>query len=304
MREAAVVVAAVTLAAAAACPAPSSDRGPVDVSLQLATRQSCGVLSGLDYDTSCMAAVDVRVLDAVTHELITEQCRRLDDTRPTLRAALEGSTPLVEVSKLSANRAVIFQVRGLHDVADGVDGGPAGTVDPASLCANAADDKQWLFWGDSDPVDLRPLDANDSDASHIVRIVLDCRDCTFGTQTQCGGTSCFGCAGVGAGTCPASIPTSFCVPTVACDKACNKDGDCFEGLACVNHVCIASVPSGELCSPCGAEHGGLGCGDGFDCVRRGTSGDAFCADVCPGADHVCAAGTKCTRLGNDLQLAN
>jgi hypothetical protein len=273
-------------AGVSACTPTTEDRPPAPLSLQLATRQSCGVLSGLDYETSCMAAVYVRVLDA-TRTQIYEECRPLDEAAGErageLRELLLRGEPLISFTKLSTNQTVTFEVRGLHDV---------GLDDGADLCAGADDSDHWLFWGVSAAVDLTRLEDKDG---LVVPVVLDCRDCTY----ACGDQQCFGCPAIGASaSCPAGFPPSFCAPTTTCDKACETASDCFGGArACVEGKCDTDTVNGGLCSPCG---GSVGCADGLTCVARGSTQRGFCAPPCP--DETCAAGTKCNRLGNNLVL--
>jgi hypothetical protein len=289
-----VVVALVALlaVASAGCTPPAHPTNPVKLSIQLATRQSCGVLSGLDYDTSCAAAIDVRAIDPATRLPIpgAEQCTPVSDAAQ-LRDLLEGA-PLATVARLSANRRVILQVRGLHDLdASGID-----------LCQDPnGDHAHWLFWGDSDAIDLSQFASGDAGTS-LLRIVIDCRDCTF--SSGCASPPCFGCSGLiadaGPDQCAADFPLSFCVPAVACDKACDSNADCFEGArGCVNHVCDTAQLTGTLCSPCGGT--GAGCADKYQCVLRNGDPQGFCAPLCP--DAVCATGTKCNRLHNALELA-
>jgi hypothetical protein len=227
---------------ASCTPAPPLERQPVELALQVATRQSCGVLSGLDYETSCLAAVSVRVLDD-TGAALHESCELVKEPRPTdLRGILRGPS-LFSFSGLSANRVVVFEVAGLHDkdLADG--------ETPESLCANPAQRTgDWLFWGESDPIDLAAYDGA-SPPSPVIPIVVDCRDCTY----ACGDEECFGCLGLGEdheAQCSAEFPPSFCVPVVSCDKACDDEDDCFEGArACVEGRCDVEQIDGRPVLP-------------------------------------------------------
>lgn len=266
-------------------------RPAAQFSLQLATRQSCGVLSGLDYDTSCVAAVYVKAFDPSKVELFSE-CKVLadDDRSADMRALLSREEPLISVRGLSATGVVTFEVRGFHDV--GFTGNP---------CATPNDNRNWIFWGQSDPVDLATY--NDSEGPPLIRVVLDCRDCSADVD----GDEVFGCVGLNAGepdggpvdeTCGPEFPASFCVPVVACAKGCTTGDDCFQGArTCVANTCDTDTLTGELCSPCGDL---IACGDNFVCVEK-PGQDPFCAPACPGVDP-CATGTKCNRLGNNLAL--
>jgi hypothetical protein len=263
---------------ATACPVGTpEERPPVELSLQIATRQSCGILSGLDYDTSCLRAVHVRVLDELRRQL-DQYCVPLDPPPTELRELLRGEA-ILRFSRLSTNRTVSFEVRGLHG---------AGGVDVEDLCAGAASARYWLFWGESPLVDLTTYDGDAG--NRLITIFVDCRDC------ECDGEDCFGCAGIRADTCPAEMPTAFCVPTSSCDKACQRDDDCFNGARrCIDGRCDVATINGGLCSPCNAV---AGCGDRLSCVGR-VGGPSFCAPACP--DAFCTTGTKCNRLGNNLE---
>jgi hypothetical protein len=267
------------------CTPEAAPRPPVALSLQIGTRQSCGVFSGLDYDTSCLSAVYVAVRDADGGGLVVEQCTRLEARKAELGELLRGEAVL-DFSGVSTDRRVIFEVRGMHD--KGADG--------ADRCQDAEDENHWLFWGESDVVDLTAFD--DEGGNVVVPVVVDCRDCAF----ACEPGDCFGCDAIGR-TCPLDTPESFCVPGVAfqCDKRCDDDGDCFEGArACLDTgFCDTREPTGGLCSPCALIDGVVdGCGDGFTCVGPPGSTQGFCAESCPA--HFCVQGTRCNRIGNNL----
>lgn len=288
LTSSAAIMVATMLSAWTGCQPALDPRPPAELSLQIGTRQSCGVPSGLDYDTSCLAAVDVLVLDEST-EVIDERCIPLDNRVGELRELLRGEA-ILRTSGLSAKGIVIFEVRGLHDAGVGADGGPIGA---GELCARPALADHWLFWGRSVPVDLGKYDA--AGGTDVIPIIIDCRDCTF---AGCGALPCYGCAGFGA-ACPAAMPTSFCTPTGACDKSCVEDNDCFEGaLPCVFDRCADDQALGRLCGPCNDR--GVGCADGFTCVGAPGARDGVCTPLCP--DALCPAGTKCTRLGPDLAI--
>lgn len=280
-----VTVAAPLLALVVGTCAPRAEsRPPAAASLQLATRQSCGVLSGLDYNTACLAAVYVLVLDE-TRRALFETCQVLDEQlgarSPDLRTLLEQ--PIIDITGLSSQGTVTFEVRGFHDV------GAAG-IDP---CRSPATTDNWLFWGESDPIDLAKYD--DGEGAPLIRVVLDCRDCSDADGV-------FGCGGItvdDTGTCGPELPDAFCVPTVSCAKACDDSDDCFEGArACSEGSCDVALLSGGLCSPCG---GAIACADDFVCVEK-PGQSPFCAPPCP--DARCPNGTKCNRRGNGLDLAD
>lgn len=282
-------VASLLLLVVVGCTVEAPPRPPVSLSLQLQTKQSCGVFSGLDYDTSCLSAVYVAVKDEAG-VVLSERCTTLalDARRAELGELLRGD-PVVDLSGVSTNKdAVVFEVRGMHDKgAEGVD-----------RCAEAENENHWLFWGESDVVDLSALDGKD-EKNVVVPVVVDCRDCAFDCSPA---TDCFGCAALNV-TCPLELPESFCVPGVAfeCDKRCDDDGDCFEGArTCLESGrCDTREATGGLCSPCALIDGAVdGCADGFTCVGPPGSTQGFCAESCP--QHFCVQGTRCNRVGNNL----
>jgi hypothetical protein len=271
---------------------------PVGLSLRLRTKASCGAFSSFGYDTGCLSAIYVAVRDA-SNRIVSEECRTLDD-RPSDLGELLLGPPAIGFSGVSANRSVVFEVRGLHDVALPADAGPA------SLCARPAITDHWLFWGQSDPVDLAAVAADAG--TDVVEVLVECRDCAY----DCEAGDCVGCSGIGVGTCTATFPTSFCVPAnvgQSCEKPCQTDRDCFDGaLACdgtTGRCNPASAPDGTTGGPCtrcriGASGSAEGCDEGLGCVGPPGATEGFCAEPCP--DVVCASGTKCNRIGNDLIL--
>jgi hypothetical protein len=249
---------------AAGCPAPLPPREPVGLSLQIATRQSCGVLSGLDYDTSCLGAVYARIVDD-TNATIVEQCATLTDAPSELGALLRGDA-LLSLGGVSTNRAQVrFEVRGLH----------AATLDADALCDDAGNDDHWLFWGASDVIDLSAFD-KDPAPSPVVPVFVDCRDCTF----ACEGQTCFGCGGFGA-LCPSALPPSVCVPTSTCDRSCDSDEECFPGApSCIGNSCTSTgAPNGDTCAPCSSSADCVGAVG--RCVVRNNAAVGVCAPLCP-----------------------
>ena len=271
-----------TTALLPACPVTPIPQETPALSLQIGTRQSCGLFSGLDYDTACLYAVYIAAREVPSRQIVFERCVTLEDRRAQLGQILRGA-PIFEGGGLSGDRVVTFELRGLHD------------VDVDDPCADAADVNQWLFWGESDAVDLTALPP----AGVLVPVVVDCRDCAF----DCPGGDCFGCQGLGVGTCSVAVPESFCVPGVSfvCGKRCESDNDCFEGARrCTEaKTCDTLETTGELCSPCFlGEAGAVGCAEGFACVGPPGASQGFCAESCP--DTFCPTGTRCNRVGNNL----
>ncbi len=278
------------LAALACTPVAPTPRPPVDLSLQFVPRGSCGRVSPLDYDTSCLAAIYVRALD-VSRTTLVERCVELDNGPASLREVLQGDA-LVNFAGLSTNTTVSFEVRGFHSA--GLSAAAAGT-----LCDRPAQKDQWLFWGESAAVDLAAYDASDAGTA-LVAVVVDCRDCA----KSCPDGLCFGCAAIDVppqDDCPAVFPPSVCGPASAqlCAIGCSVDADCFEGARrCVNDRCESADTSGTLCSTCAP--GGSSCAQGFACVAPIGADHGFCAPPCP--DQLCVAGTQCTRLGDVIDV--
>ena len=272
-----------------ACTRPDLDpRPPIKLSLRLATRASCGNLSGLDYDTGCLAAIYLRALGE-NRQTLVEDCVTLTDRPADLRELLSGE-PSNTLEGLSANQVVTFEVRGLHDT------GLTPAV-AATLCDQTDLSDRWLFWGESAPIDLATYDST-TPGSTVVPLVIDCRDCA----EDCAEGRCFGCNAMDDDVCPATFPPSFCVPAVdfVCAKRCDSDDDCFEGArACVTDRCDVTDPSGPLCAPCNPS-GGAACAEGYTCVGPPGAQNGFCAEPCP--DTPCVNGTKCTRVGNNLDV--
>jgi hypothetical protein len=272
----------------AGCPVELPPRDPVALSVQIGTRQSCGLFSGLDYDTSCMSAVSLVVRASPSRKILKETCVSLDNRFNELGQILRGD-PLFDLTGLSAKNVVTFELRGLHDVG-------AADVD---RCADVANFRHWLLWGESEPVDLGALDKTGGE--HLVRIVVDCRDCGF----TCTAGDCFGCQGIGENQCLAELPESFCVPGVSfqCGKRCDDDSDCFQGArTCLpSGTCDTEEETGELCSPCVLVDGAAeGCNEGFACVGPPGATQGFCAMSCP--ETFCPSGTRCNRIGNNLAV--
>ncbi|HEY1097987.1 MAG TPA: hypothetical protein VGF99_03625, partial [Myxococcota bacterium] len=249
-------VVAVVTGTIGACTVEPTPRPPASIALQVGTRQSCGVFSGLDYDTSCMSAVSVVARSVPDRRIVLETCIDLEQRRAELGQILRGE-PIIDVAGLSTEGVVTFELRGLHDLGD-----PG-----ADRCTDVANFRHWLLWGESDPVDLGALDVDGG--SRLIRMVVDCRDCAF--SVDCPAGDCFGCRGIDGAQCLAELPESFCVPGVnfQCGKRCDDDGDCFEGARrCRDDgTCDTAEQTGDTCSPCALVDGVVdGCNEGFTCV--------------------------------------
>jgi hypothetical protein len=238
-----------------------------------------------------------------------EDCRPIGDFSveerpleelPELGDIVLRTEPIFDFTRLSAKGTVIFQLIGLHDKVVLEDG-----ENPNACRRNPrASRDDWLFFGESAPVDLGLYAQPDPDnpPPPLIDIALDCRDCTFG-GAACSADECFGCGGIDEPDvvdpqCAAEFPPSFCVPAApTCAKTCDTSADCFDGAReCVGGVCDTGT-DGAFCSPCSAD---VGCGDGLVCVRDLRGSQPFCALACP--FEQCPSTTKCNRLGNDLEL--
>lgn len=282
---------ALVMSALPSCPTPVvEERPPVSLALQFVARQSCGRISALDYDTSCAHAIQVRVLSESRTE-IYERCIELDEAPADLGELLQGE-PLLSFGGLSTNKSVYFEVRAFHAI--GLDDATS-----ASLCTNSAQKDYWLFWGESELVDLRAYDTS-TPPSPLIPIVVDCRDCA----KTCEGGECFGCLAISSeagAQCPAVFPQSVCAPSsvAMCGIPCDDDEDCFDGAQrCIDNTCDTADTGGTLCSRCTED--GPPCLAGLSCVARLDQTVGVCAPPCP--DTTCVTGTKCTRIGNGIEI--
>jgi hypothetical protein len=279
------IVVALCACVGLSCTGAAPARDPVALSIQLATRNSCGALSAQEYDISCMEAAVVVVKDAASNQVLQTTCTTLAQRKNKLSDITISTTPILSFSGISTNNTVRFELYGLHDKST------------ATPCDDPADVSNWLIWGRSGDVDLAA--SNDSGTAIVVTVVLDCRDCRY----DCNGGACFGCGGVGSPSCPAEFPDSFCVPSLdfQCARSCTEDADCFGGArTCVDGNCDR-FNDGKLCAPCGRVGVVVsGCDDGNVCVGRPGETQGFCASPCP--TDFCPGGMRCNRVGNNLSV--
>jgi hypothetical protein len=275
----------------AACVPAAEPRPPVNLSVRIATRSSCGSLTTTDYDVGCMTAFSIVVRDAAATGaggVLSSHCEVVPN-RQTLGEILFSSDQLASMTGVSSDRPVIIEVRGSHSLG-------AGAIDP---CTAANDPANWLLWGQSEVVNLATQ--NDLGAPINVIIFIDCRDCEF--SQGCLDADCFGCKGLGLGTCPVALPASYCAPIdLSCDRSCADNSDCFGGArTCIDQRCDTELLTGGLCSPCGRSGGVVvGCDAPFQCVARPGQSQGICAPRCP--DAFCPQGTRCSRQGNGLEV--
>jgi hypothetical protein len=277
------------IALMSSCTPPAPARPPVQASLRIATRTSCGDISTTDYDTSCMTALSILVRDAEASTVLASVCEVIEP-RNTLGEILFGDT-LAQLSGVSANKKVIVEIRGSHVLSE-------ETADP---CVAASDPANWLLWGESGVVDLAPADDNGEGV--VIPVVVECRDCEFALGCNDIG-DCFGCAAMRNGVCPVALPASYCAPIdLDCARTCQTDDDCFGGARpCINNRCDVDLITGGVCSPCSKIAGEppVGCDASLQCVGRQGQSRGICAPRCP--DEFCPSGTRCVRRGNGLQV--
>lgn len=272
----------VILSAAAGCDdPPPPDLTPANVNITIRARPSCekGLLDA--YDTTCLKGLLFQVLSD-SGGVVQRECVRLDRTFPNLQAFFGANEPLVRMGSLTSTGRVRFVLRGLHDVITGADGGSP------DVCDTALDSRNWLFFGSSLAFDLSSLDGADAGTVNVT-IPLDCRDCDRGCET------------LGTNTCAVSTP-SYCVPAnLDCTYPCSADDACFEAtLTCdpnTGRCDVESGPPGETCDLCTAP---TDCGPDYTCVGEQGATTGVCALPCP--SNRCINGTRCNRLGNDLQI--
>ena len=252
---------------------------PVGLTINLRFRQSCG-LNLADYDTSCLGAVRV-VMEGERGD--QSDCADLEPRPANLEDFVFAEDAEVSFGTLADRGEVIFRVFGLHDV---------GAPEDQEPCAAAESPGTWLFFGESAPFDLGTLRGADAGSVQIV-VPVDCRDCAGG------------CSQLGTALCPTN-PPSYCIPGTAnltCAIPCDDDERCFEGaIGCDKDIgrCDATDgPAGGLCASC-ASDAECDIAQGFSCVGRPGAATGLCALRCP--VNRCVQGTKCNRLGNDLQL--
>lgn len=291
-----VVAGAGALAGCPDPPAPGTTPDPARLSIRLRLRQSCG-FDIAEYDTSCLAAVQIELKKTLTGDLAGRGCAVLDTRPANLQRFLFDDEPHVSFGTLASEGEVIFEMRALHDKNLPPDAGPE------LLCEDEGElFENWLIFGQSAPFDLGQL--QDADAGVVVvDVPIDCRDCTAG------------CSQLGQATCPTN-PISFCVPGSAnlnCEKPCEEHEDCFEGaLTCDVDAgtCIqasADVGRDYFCKVCTSDEDCLPLPDddegffnfGTFCVGIPGEPTGICAPRCP--QNPCAVGTKCNRLGNRLR---
>ena len=249
-----------------------------ELSISLRFRPSCG-FNLAQYETSCLSAV--RLTARGENGTTTSRCTNLADRPSNLESFVFTDEPAAQVQLLSNMGEVVFEVRGIHD---------KNLDDGLAPCSRADEPSAWLFFGESEPFDVKVFEDRDAGPQSVV-VPLDCRDCEGGCQQ------------LGTQLCPVS-PASYCVPgsaSLTCEKPCANDDGCFEQtLSCDvdrGRCDQDSAPPGGFCSECTSS---ADCDTGYFCVGLPGEDVGLCAERCP--LNRCKNGTKCNRLGNDLQL--
>jgi hypothetical protein len=209
-------------AIAVSCTGSAPSREPVQLTLTLTTRQSCGAFAD-PYDTACTQAVAIVVKDSASNRTLQTTCTPVEQPLPRY-FDLRKSDTLAYLSGISTNKVVRFELYALHS---------KNTDKP---CDDPANFRDWLIWGRSDDVDLSA--SNDSGTALNVSVAIECRDCQYTCEN---GGDCIGCGGLGLPNCSSEFPASFCVPIIyppardeipvdtVCRRPCNDESECFEG---------------------------------------------------------------------------
>jgi hypothetical protein len=238
------------------------------VHLDLILRGSCG-RSTLAYDISCVASIDVRVVDAGSGEVLDSACNPVSGQLEYFSDLVASVDPIPLLEDTEARGNVRIELRGYH----------AFDTEP---CNDPTDD-ELMMWGSSGVVDL------DDDTLESITIQFECRpDCD--------------CVDLGNDptNCPAVLVPGACAPIEAqlCRRECEAPEDCYGGatLTCSEQRCTP-VQSGGTCAQCDDDGD---CSDGR-CITNANTTERFCAPRCPplGAISACPTRMSCKRLDGD-----
>lgn len=236
------------------------DTAPRTVRLDLIPRGSCG-RSSQTYDISCVAALELRVLDSFG-DTLAEQCTPVVGSytfMSDLVAAREITTLLESVD---ARDGVHLELRAYH----AFDKQPCVDQTEADL----------MMWGSTGPIDF--LTGNVLE----VGLPFECRPSCDCAQFDASPAQC-----------PGTLEPGVCTPLPAqrCRRECSSTAECFGGapLTCEQQQCTAAA--GEMCSECSS---GADCDSGL-CVENLGTGERFCARRCPpqGGVQVCPTFMAC-----------
>jgi hypothetical protein len=241
--------------------------GPRTVAVDLAPRSSCG-WSTASYNLSCVASLDVRVVDGVG-AVQSHRCLSVANQYQTLADLVTPTATQDLLSGIAAKPHVRIEVRGYFAM-------------NAPPCEDLSD-SDLMFWGSSDWIDL-----NDSAVSSLVA-QIECRpDCD--------------CAAISLQptTCPVALAAGICAPPseVLCRQSC-LDGDvCYDLLSCQAGVC-ATQP-GDLCADCSSS---TACSSAA-CAHNSQTNESFCAQICPPANSAmpCPTHMSCKRVADVFSL--
>lgn len=271
-----------------ACGPEPDVREPLRLPLQLRPKGSCG-LSPVLYDASCLAAVEITMSDS-RGRVLTTQCKPLDPGYSSLADLLNAASPDLSFAALSEQGSVRFRVKGVHDA------GALAVESGKGICGRMDETRHWLFWGESDLVNLRRQEGYEDDIVEV-DLPIDCRDCSGG------------CTDLGTSQCSASMPLSYCVPFslgLSCARRCDGDDECYEGqVTCSDETqrcdpALGNPDTGNTGGFCFGCQSSLDCDLGYSCVSEPGEMTGFCAPRCP--ENRCLDGAMCKRVGSGLDL--
>lgn len=263
-------------------------REPLRLPMLLRAKGSCG-LSPVLYDASCLAAVEVTVSDSRGRVLWT-QCQPVDSRFTSLADLLNAASPTLSFAALSEQGSLRFRVTGVHDA------GALAGVSGKGICGRTDEPRHWLFWGESDLINLRRPEGYEDDIVEV-ELPIDCRDCSSG------------CTNIATSQCSAAMPLSYCVPFslgLSCARRCDGDDECYEGqVACREDTqrcdpALGNPQTGNTGGFCFSCQSSLDCDLGYSCVAAPGETTGFCAPRCP--ENRCLDGAMCKRIGAGLDL--
>lgn len=248
------------------------------ITVKLRFKDSCGAGFICTYDAGCMGAVQLIAKRASDNTEMGTSCTPLGDCEDCLSPRLGVLCDMVfgqvvaELPIIDLAEDFYLQVRGLHDA--------AGETD---LCAQPSTSK-WLMWGETQTIPVQELDDR-----YVAQAVVECRFCDGG---------CTGLSSV----CPLQMPTSNCLPSIGCNKACDPSvaTSCFDGELVCNadtQRCETAVGQIGFCSACVSR---ADCVGDHHCIAEIGESSGFCAPTCP--QETCLSGAYCQPIGAGTTL--
>lgn len=238
---------------------------PRDIRLEFVIRSSCG-RSPANYDLSCLAALDIRVVDENSNTKAS-QCTDVRGRYGSVRDLIASTDILAVTDKLEPYENAIIEVRGYHAF-------------DKEACTDAQE-SELLLWGRSELVSLA------EESTNVISLHTECRptcDCEK--------------LGEDISECPVQMSPGICAPleTVNCRKVCGQAESCYGGeLNCSGGLC-SPLPGG-LCWECESSSD---CDIGR-CVQNTEISDqeVFCAPSCPEelSAHPCPTNMSCKLVG-------